>query len=91
MTQTKHQVLTVPQVCLSILLPKPLPGTEMIVLKGLNKRHPIHTGGDVFIKRQREGEYVLWGVVRYGGRGCLSGSMQRHPFPLRDQPHDHLV
>ena len=25
------------------------------------------------------------GVVRYGGRGCLSGPMLKHPFPLRDQ------
>jgi hypothetical protein len=27
------------------------------------------------------------GVVRYGERGCFSGSMSRHPFPLRDQSH----
>jgi hypothetical protein len=27
------------------------------------------------------------GVVRYGGRRCLSRPMPRHPFPLRDQPH----
>jgi hypothetical protein len=31
------------------------------------------------------------GVVRYGGRGCLSGPMPRHPFPLRDQPHDGIA
>ena len=26
------------------------------------------------------------GVVRCGGRGCLSRPMPRHPFPLRDLP-----
>jgi hypothetical protein len=25
------------------------------------------------------------------GRGCLSGPMPRHPFPLRDQPQDSIV
>ena len=30
-------------------------------------------------------------VVRSGGRRCLSGPMLRHPFPLRDQPHDGIV
>ena len=47
--------------------------------------------GDVFVKTQRGRGYVLWGVVRYGGRGCLSVPMSRHPFPLRDQPHDSIV
>jgi hypothetical protein len=28
------------------------------------------------------------GAVKYGGRGCFSGPMPRHPFPLRDQPQD---
>ncbi|KRX29278.1 hypothetical protein T09_3096 [Trichinella sp. T9] len=28
------------------------------------------------------------GVVRYGGRGCLSGPMPRHPFPLSDQSYE---
>jgi hypothetical protein len=28
------------------------------------------------------------GVVRYAGRGCLHGPVLRHPFPLRDKPHD---
>jgi hypothetical protein len=27
-------------------------------------------------------------VARYGGRGCLCGPMERHPFPLRNKPHD---
>jgi hypothetical protein len=31
------------------------------------------------------------GVVRYRGRGCLSGPMPRHPFPLRDRPHNGTV
>jgi hypothetical protein len=31
------------------------------------------------------------GVVRYGGRRYLSGPMSRHPFLLRDQPHDSIV
>jgi hypothetical protein len=31
------------------------------------------------------------GVVRYGGRGCLTRPMSRHPFHLRDQPHDRIV
>jgi hypothetical protein len=30
-------------------------------------------------------------LVRYGERGCLGGPMPRHPFPLRDQPHDGIV
>jgi hypothetical protein len=30
-------------------------------------------------------------IVRCGGRGCLSGPMLRHPFPLRDQPYDNIV
>jgi hypothetical protein len=30
-------------------------------------------------------------VVRYGGRGCLLGPMMRHPFPLRNQPHDNCI
>ena len=28
------------------------------------------------------------GAIWCGGRGCLCGSMLRHPFPLRDQPLD---
>ena len=28
------------------------------------------------------------GAVRYRGRGCLSGPMSRHLFPLRDQSHN---
>jgi hypothetical protein len=31
------------------------------------------------------------GVVRYGGMGCLSGPMLRHPFPLRDQAHNSII
>jgi hypothetical protein len=27
------------------------------------------------------------GMVKYGGRGCLSGPMLWQPFHLRDQPH----
>jgi hypothetical protein len=45
----------------------------------------------VFIKRYREKEYVIWGGVEIWGRGCLSGPMPRHPFPLRDQPQDSIV
>jgi hypothetical protein len=26
-----------------------------------------------------------------GGRGYLGGPMLRHPFPLREQPHDGIV
>jgi len=42
---------------------------------------------DVFIKIKRGG-YVLW---RCGGMGCLGGPMLRHPFSLRDQPHNSTV
>jgi hypothetical protein len=31
------------------------------------------------------------GMVRYWKRRYLSRSMPRHPFPLRDQPHDSVV
>jgi hypothetical protein len=31
------------------------------------------------------------GVVRHGGREYLGGSMLRHPFPMRDQPHDNGI
>jgi hypothetical protein len=30
-------------------------------------------------------------VVRCGGRGCLSRPMLRHPFPVKDQPHNDIV
>ena len=46
---------------------------------------------NVFIKRQKEREVFYGGVVRYGGRGCLSGPMLRHPFLLRDQPDNGVV
>jgi len=41
----------------------------------------------LYFKRMGVG-YVLW---RSGERGCFSGSMLRHPFPLRDQLHDCIV
>jgi hypothetical protein len=31
------------------------------------------------------------GVVRWGERGCLSGSMPRHSLFLRDQPQNGIV
>jgi hypothetical protein len=30
-------------------------------------------------------------VVWYGGREYLIGPVPRHPFPLRDQPHNSIV
>ena len=49
--------------------------------------HCTHEVGVVIIKRFRVLIYVLWRVVRCGGRGCLSGPMLRHLFPVRDQTH----
>jgi hypothetical protein len=31
------------------------------------------------------------GVVRCGRRGASAGLMVRHPFPLRNQPHNGIV
>ena len=31
------------------------------------------------------------GVVRYGGRGCHSEAMTRHPFPLSNHPYEGIV
>ena len=46
----------------------------------------------VFYKKiKRENMFGGGGVVRCGGRGCLRRPMLRHPFPLRDQPHDGIV
>ena len=43
-------------------------------------------------KDKERGDMFYGGVVRYGIRGCFNGSMmRRHPFPLRDQPHDGIV
>jgi hypothetical protein len=30
-------------------------------------------------------------IVRHRGRLCLSGPTPRHPFPLRDQPHNGII
>jgi hypothetical protein len=45
----------------------------------------------VYYKKVR-GRNMFGGcVARYGGRGCLQGPMLRHPFSLRNQPHNVVV
>ena len=39
----------------------------------------------------REQNMFGGGTVRSRGRECLFRPMLRHPFPLRDQPHDAIV
>lgn len=49
--------------------------------------------GVVFYKKkEKPGICVV--ETRYGmvwGKGCFCGLMLRHPFPLRDQPHNNII
>lgn len=60
-------------------------------LSGPDRQKFCSTNGCVYKKVKREGICFGGCVVRSGGKGCLCGSMLRHPFSLRDQPQDSIV
>jgi hypothetical protein len=51
----------------------------------------IYTYIFVIIKRERNIRIHSKGCGEVWGMGCLSRPMPRHPFPLRDQPHDSIA
>jgi hypothetical protein len=44
----------------------------------------------LYKKKRKARDMFGAGAVRCEGRECLCGPMLRHPFPLRDQPHESI-